>query len=730
MSVQRISSFKTFTELKGQQHAAKLHEEGKSKRAEIVSKIGAALEEMGVTSLKELDEEKRNTLIATIFEDEAEEIEKDINDLGEPKKEDEKDAEKVQAANESLITEGTRSQIGKIGKDGKITSVYVHYDGYPENMVPLLKNYKNAKTVDQLVTLGKFGISYLDKKIGEQPMDFNNPDKGVTLFYGRDRNEKRDMTTKADVKSVAKYLKQVANNSGAEYAYLFDERDGKWYMADTYEDKELKPVSESLLVEGFSKPSSSFMSRANGLVKTASMKTFKKSAEDMINDLTDDGFEADEVIEWLAFELYDLFGESLDVNEGAHGMATKLLQGIVNGDSSKAEDFKMSKELAQHFIDWIRTSPYGKKNGNLPLAMLVKASFNWGIERGLDPKLKDELKSLKDSVKESVEVEEGNEFSLAVKKAKEAGEKEFEFDGKTYKVEEDKAEEIEADINDLGEVEKEDQTDAEKVQADLYEARSINKIQNEWTKVTAEMKSTVDAWKKAEGDAKAPLLAKLKELTAKKNALEVELNDAISDKDKDLELVVSEGNAFVYAAAKAKQEGKDEFEVNGKKYKVTLKKHALTEDEEVSEAMFKSKDFDKTLVTYAVDTRADEIYVISVEKVLHSSFPTMSNVPDKRFHGMFGMMLEENWLKQYDKLPKVGDILPAPKKDKAFEAIELNEEDIKSDEQFTEYAMTVLKDAFKDEFDEAKAKEVVDGILKKCDGDYGAAVGMLTSSLG
>ena len=47
-----------------------------------------------------------------------------------------------------------------------------------------------------------------------------------------------------------------------------------------------------------------------------------------------------------------------------------------------------------------------------------------------------------------------------------------------------------------------------------------------------------------------------------------------------------------------------------------------------------------------------------------------------------------------------------------------------------EYAFTVLKKAFGAEFDEAKAGEVVDGILKKCDGDYGAAVGMLTSSLG
>ena len=60
----------------------------------------------------------------------------------------------------------------------------------------------------------------------------------------------------------------------------------------------------------------------------------------------------------------------------------------------------------------------------------------------------------------------------------------------------------------------------------------------------------------------------------------------------------------------------------------------------------------------------------------------------------------------------------------------VNEAEIKSDEEFKEYAFTVLKKAFGDDFDEAKAQEVVDGILSKSDGDYGAAVGMLTSSLG
>ena len=41
------------------------------------------------------------------------------------------------------INEGTRSQFGKIDRKGNITSVYMHYDGYPENVLPILrKGYK------------------------------------------------------------------------------------------------------------------------------------------------------------------------------------------------------------------------------------------------------------------------------------------------------------------------------------------------------------------------------------------------------------------------------------------------------------------------------------------------------------------------------------------------------------------------------------------------------------
>lgn len=61
---------------------------------------------------------------------------------------------------------------------------------------------------------------------------------------------------------------------------------------------------------------------------------------------------------------------------------------------------------------------------------------------------------------------------------------------------------------------------------------------------------------------------------------------------------------------------------------------------------------------------------------------------------------------------------------------EVTEAEVKTEEDFREYATTVLKKAFGDEYDEAKATEVIDGILAKCDGDHSKCVGMLQSSLG
>jgi len=60
----------------------------------------------------------------------------------------------------------------------------------------------------------------------------------------------------------------------------------------------------------------------------------------------------------------------------------------------------------------------------------------------------------------------------------------------------------------------------------------------------------------------------------------------------------------------------------------------------------------------------------------------------------------------------------------------ITEKEIKSADEFKEYAMAILKDAFGDEFDETKATETADGLLKKYGEDYGAMVGALQSTMG
>jgi histone deacetylase complex regulatory component SIN3 len=67
---------------------------------------------------------------------------------------------------------------------------------------------------------------------------------------------------------------------------------------------------------------------------------------------------------------------------------------------------------------------------------------------------------------------------------------------------------------------------------------------------------------------------------------------------------------------------------------------------------------------------------------------------------------------------------------KAFESTNLDEAEVKSDEDFIEMTTTIYKKAFGDKYDEEKAKEAAEGMLKKADGDYGAAIGMLQSSVG
>ncbi|MBC8397986.1 MAG: hypothetical protein H8E16_12915 [Flavobacteriales bacterium] len=94
--------------------------------------------------------------------------------------------------------------------------------------------------------------------------------------------------------------------------------------------------------------------------------------------------------------------------------AESLLKAVVNGDTTEVEGIKLSKQMAQGFLDWLQFSTYGKKFGALPFYKLFSASFNWGLDRfvkGANTEVKGEFKELKAKAKSMKEAKELNESS-------------------------------------------------------------------------------------------------------------------------------------------------------------------------------------------------------------------------------------------------------------------------------------------------------------------------------
>lgn len=88
------------------------------------------------------------------------------------------------------------------------------------------------------------------------------------------------------------------------------------------------------------------------------------------------------------------------------------------------------------------------------------------------------------------------------------------------------------------------------------------------------------------------------------------------------------------------------------------------------------------------------------------------------------MYLEEKACKEDGVCPKCGK---KHGKDEDCDDIPINEEDVKDEKTFREYAMAILKKMHGDDFDEEKAKETIDGMLadKKDDEDWGVLIGKL-----
>jgi len=127
----------------------------------------------------------------------------------------------------------TRSNIAYKTPEGKIRSVYAHWDGYPEcNGKILVDNYTDQAKIEALVALGS--ISALGAEIGEQ-QDFDDRSshkKEWTLAYHRDRGEELVVNEYDDIPSWIADME--------EYAYLWNGED--WLVNDHGETRGGFPV--------------------------------------------------------------------------------------------------------------------------------------------------------------------------------------------------------------------------------------------------------------------------------------------------------------------------------------------------------------------------------------------------------------------------------------------------------------------------------------------------------
>ena len=141
----------------------------------------------------------------------------------------------------------TRSEIGILNKDNTVTSIYCHWDGYPEyNGVILSKYYRNKKIVRKLIKKGN--LSSLHKNIKpdkNSEHSFENPQENVCIYYHRDRGDNWEDVKPRIYKNIKTWKNEI-KQGWQEYLYLFI--NGKWYFSSTYDEIKLIDLKKALIM--------------------------------------------------------------------------------------------------------------------------------------------------------------------------------------------------------------------------------------------------------------------------------------------------------------------------------------------------------------------------------------------------------------------------------------------------------------------------------------------------
>ena len=771
--INKITSFKTFSEVKATQVAAQLAEDNATKRSGLATKISALLDEMEINSFEDLAEDTKREFITKAFgsvsEEEAE-IEVEVSD--EIKDKDSEDVD------ESVITEA-KNTIGLAFKEEKDYTDFLEFikdeGGKVRKNIGFDKKSKSYSVeMDTKVLDDIYGEGTPSNKesgwYGALPGDFKSVimeslvTEAKELFQldidSAEHGQLGLSVTMKELKNVYKKNKSKINDvEDLLFQFIYAQPEDFDTM-DT-EGMEIKGADvgdgQTMLAKEFG-----IKENVQHELNEAVIVTGKRGANKVFNQLV------------KIWNEYPAFG----ANDKSHklGVLKQLFFDAMEDANFSREALAIMKTIKGNIKPvTIKVAELGGVELKLPmpkireaiseLASRIATAGEWGgitIVEGTAMFL-DYLKETKTAENllngfnaqfESVQimesrVSEGRAFVAAARKAKDEGLKEFEYDGNTYPVllKENKTVLNEATRGQFGKIDKKGNISSVYMHYDsnpenilpiikqsFKDGKNVDSVISKGNFSGLDKK--VDSIKHYNDDTVGEIgnIKKvkdyLKSASDESGAEYVYLWDESSkswmmaDIYADMKLVpafesivteeeVEEGNAFGDAVRKAKEAGKKEFEFEGETFKVE-------ETEEVEEAIVNEAKFDKKKLMKAMK-KDDGIIQLGNGDEFTIYNPDNGNDENTAMWNDKVIFALDQDGEEHEV--KYSDIV-------SYNESEVNEAEIKSDEEFTEYANTVLQKAFGEDFDEAKAKEAIDGILSKSDGDYGTAVGILTSSLG
>ena len=788
--VNKISSFKSFTEVRTQDTVMKLREENELKRKESVSKLATILDEMGLTSFEGLEEDQKQQIISKIFGDVSEEDIKEIE-------------VEVEEVTESVITEKIDRSVAK-----RMEGLYLYkkVDQASEILIEVIDDMLEEEFEQEE------SIEFISLKTQELL------EKATYATYESAVTEAIDVTGKRDAKKVFTAYKRIMDSmpgiSQSKNNNLIKgciKVLGMYALEDANFHREMSCMNK---IKGSISPVEIKVAGLANLAVKVSVNKIKDALQQVTSKVSTAGdWSGIAIAEGTAIYL-DSIGatkeaqDMLDMFNSAFESTEELGQKVIEGRAFAAAAKKAKDEGLEEFEFNGKKYPVLIKENTLTESLILEGTrgqFGKIDNKGNITSVYTHYDSYPDNMLPIIKksFKNGKNVDDVLSKGANSG---LSTDISKINFYNDGTANTTGSIKNIDNYLKDadrdggaefvylwDEKSKKWMMADLYQGSGLvpafESVVTEAKFVKDFNRDVLNAKTKEEVLELYPnaefFIGKLSHFFgeldnnlffrahyAGKNDGSFKIESVYSKKGSNYvhlynEAVVTEGkselNAFLAMISKDYQFDKKhddytgflntdpsdmddvaiEFINNVDKYKSLMKKHGLSLEPGYS-------DKEAIFVKESVVNEAKELFQLDIDSDEHGALGlsvTMKELKDvynknkKDINDVEDLLLKFVYAQPEDFAANdtegmeisganVGDVQTMLAKAFGIKESVVNEAEIKSDEEFQEYAFTILKKAFGDDFDEAKGQEIVDGILSKSDGDYGAAVGMLTSSLG